>query len=92
MIQNMNEVARRESVRLRKIDNSYYIADTVKCYEANNLGAIVFKYIGQDIKIDELCNKVADKFNFHDLKVIKSDVLNYIEFLVKEGLVDKIAQ
>lgn len=88
-MKNFMELHRNTDVRLRKIDNIYYILSKNANYEVNETGAIILNHIGKDMTIDEFCTRLAKKCNFNDLDVIKKDVNSYIDFMLNEKIIEE---
>ncbi len=89
MFNNMNQFTRKESVRIRKYEEAFYFIDIDKCYQANELGAIIFKNIGTDLSFSELCNKICQKYNISDTSQVEDDTKKYIQFLLDEKIIIK---
>ena len=87
MIANLNQLERKSSLSLRKINEQYYLIDAGNCYQVNLTGAMIVNSIGNDLTIDMLCEKLSKKCSYPDLDAISADVEAFIKFLVEEKLV-----
>lgn len=88
MITNMNEIKKNEDLNIRKIGEQYYLIFKHDCYEVNIVGAIIVKNLGENINIDDFCNKISLKFDFKNFKQIKSDFFEFLFFLKENGLIN----
>lgn len=88
MISNLNQISRAAALRLRKIQDQFYLFDAQRCYAINITGAIIFNAVGNDMPVDELCKKLSEKFTNIDTINLSQDVENFIDFLLTEGLVE----
>ena len=87
MIDNLNELNRNEKLRIRKIDEKYYLLCGTNCFEVNDIGATIVNVIGKDMDIEVFCEKISHKYEFDNLEIIRKDAISFIEFLIQEGLV-----
>lgn len=87
MIQNLNQLSTNNRIILRKIQKQYYLIVGSSCYEINNTGASIVNVIGQDLSIQELCKKISVKYNFTDIAVIERNLIEFISFLIDEGVI-----
>lgn len=85
-ITNLKELTRDKDLSIRKLDESYYFVINEDTYEANEIGATIVNAAGRDLSIDDLCIRISDKYVFDNFDQIKSDIVNYIEFLLSEGI------
>lgn len=86
-IKNLKQLSCNDRLNLRKIQNKYYLIAGRSCYEVNNTGASIVNVIGQDITLEELCEKLSTKYHFEDISIIKSDVIKFINYLINEGMI-----
>lgn len=86
MISNLNQITRESSLRLRRIQNQFYLFDSKQCFEINLTGAMIVNAIGEDLSINDLCEKLAQKFEDVNIETIKKDVNIFLGFLIDEGL------
>lgn len=85
---NLSTYTRNEAYRIRTIDNNYYLLGCDNCFKLNKIGVIIIKYISTDITVDELANAIENKFSEVDNKKVKEDILQYIDMLIKYGVIN----
>lgn len=78
---------RKSNLRVRKFNEEYYMLCSGKCYEINEIGAIIVKYLGQDIEVKELSNKINEVYSDTNPEIIEKDIEVFISFLYDEGLI-----
>ena len=88
MIDNLNDIKRKEELQIRKIADQYFLICGRNCYEINITGAIFVNMIGNTISLSELSRRIGSKFNCYDVEQIESDVNDFIQFLISEALVE----
>lgn len=88
MIDNFNQVKKEANSTLRKIGEQYYITNKSVCYKITTTAAIIFNTCGSDITMCSFVKRMATKFNFHDMTTIENDVRSFLDFLIKNKLVD----
>ncbi|MCL2221913.1 MAG: PqqD family protein [Oscillospiraceae bacterium] len=88
MIDNMNQLSRKNDAQLRKLDETYYIIAKNSCFEANEIGATIMNAIGKDLHIDDVCSKLSSRYEYDDVEGIKSDVYSFIEFLIENDIAE----
>lgn len=86
-VTNLNQIKRNPELRIRRVQDQYYIFDRHKCYAVNTTGATVVHALGKDYPIHEFLDRLSKKFNMCDLKQLQSDVFDFLDFLEQEGLV-----
>ncbi|HEM5251699.1 TPA: hypothetical protein U1341_002212 [Streptococcus suis] len=67
---NLSKYDRGIETRVRKFNGEYYLIGKGKVYSLNYLGAVVLKYIGSDITVNELSNKISEKYPGTDIETI----------------------
>ena len=88
-VNNLNELTNHSDLAIRKIEDVYYLLIGEDVYESNEIGAIIVNATGRDLSIDELCTRISKKFSFENTVQIRSDVDEYIEYLLAEGLLSR---
>lgn len=73
--------------RVRKFKDDYYLLGNRKSYLLNYTGAVVLKYIGDDIELEDVAKKISDFYKEENLEKIKTDIESFIEFLILENLI-----
>ncbi|HEL1773398.1 PqqD family peptide modification chaperone [Streptococcus suis] len=86
---NLNQYKKELDTRVRKLNNNYYLLGQKKSYSVNYLGAVVLKYIGSDIDILDLAKKISNFYKLDNTFEIKTDIINFIKFLLDEGLINR---
>lgn len=86
---NLNQYNRQNSLRIRKFGNEYFLLSYGKCYKVNEIGAIIVKYIGKDMTIENLSNSIANLYEECNIDQIAEDIKNFINFLLNEELVNQ---
>lgn len=86
---NLEQFERHDGVRIRKFKSIYYLLTSEKNYQLNELGAVVLKYIGKNMEVVDLCNKISENYTEKNLKKINDDVRSFIDFLLSEGIIYK---
>lgn len=86
-ITNLNQIERTPELRIRKVQEQYYIFDRHGCYAVNMTGAMIVHALGKDMPMQAFLEKLANKFNVSNCSELKKDVSGFIAFLEKEGLV-----
>lgn len=86
---NLNKYNRKDGLRIRKFNDEYYMLCSGKCYEINETGAIVIKYISKDMTIETLSNKIAETYSVCVVDKISEDINSFIDFLLSEGLINQ---
>lgn len=86
---NLNKYNKKLDTRVRKLNNNYYLLGQKKSYSVNYLGAVVLKYIGSDIDVLDLAKKISNFYELDNIFEIKTDIINFIKFLLNEGLIDQ---
>jgi len=84
---NLNELDRNEDLNIRKLEDIYYFVIRGNAYEANEIGATIVNAVGRDMTIDELCSRIAKKYDNKDINQIKEDVNDYINYLLSEKII-----
>lgn len=91
MIQNLNELRKCEYIIVRKIEDKYYMLGQGKCFELNETGVLVVKYIGKNMLISEFCKKLAQKYEGRvQIEQIERDIELFIDFLIKNRLIETV--
>ena len=85
----LKDFIRVDRVSVRKFNEEYYLLGGKRNYKINEIGVIIFKYIGSDIKIEELRNKIMEKYEGGTREQIDSEINNFINLLLKEGLIER---
>jgi hypothetical protein len=85
-IKNLSQLSRCEDLAIRKIEDTFYLVSVQGTYESNEIGATIVNAVGRDMAIEDLCQRLAEKYLDGDLMQIESDVNDYIAFLLTEGL------
>lgn len=88
MISNLNQLYRQDNVRIRKIENVFYLVCGRACYEINETGALIVNAIGKDLSIDKVCEKLSQIYKYTEIEQIRDDVEKFIEFIVDNGIVN----
>lgn len=86
-ITNLNQIERNPELRIRKVQEQYYIFDRNKCYAVNTTGAVVVHALEKDYPMQEFLVRLSEKFNMCDINQLKSDVLEFLDFLEREELI-----
>lgn len=86
---NFNEFSRQKDVRIRKIDDKFYIICKEKNYECNEMGALILQQIGRDMDRIEFVNRVRKKYTLDDDINVDEDIDEYILFLIEEKLISE---
>lgn len=86
-ITNLNQIKRNPELRIRKVQEQYYIFDRHKCYAVNTTGAIVVHALEKDYPMQEFLDRLSKKFNMCDINQLQNDVLEFLDFLEREELV-----
>ncbi|MBZ2040307.1 hypothetical protein [Streptococcus sanguinis] len=84
---NLKNYEKRLETRVRKFKDDYYLLSNRKSYLLNYTGAVVIKYIGDDIELEDVAKKISDFYREENLEKIKTDIESFIEFLVLENLI-----
>ena len=84
---NLKNYERKLETRVRKFKDDYYLLGNRKSYLLNYTGAVVLKYIGDDIELEEVAKKISDFYKEENLEKIKTDIESFIEFLILENLI-----
>ena len=85
---NLADIKKNKNMRMRSVDGTFYLFGNGQCFELNELGALTWKYIDNDMSTEEFCEKVAVKYKENDLNKIQNDVNEFVVFLKDNGLVD----
>ncbi|MBD8917666.1 MAG: PqqD family protein [Lachnospiraceae bacterium] len=91
MITNLNQLTRKENVRLRRVENTFYIVCGKDCYETNETGALIVNAIGKDLSIDSVCEKLSDMYSYNDMEAIKTDVNEFVDFIMANNIAAEAA-
>lgn len=86
---NLNQYHRKDNLRIRKFNDEYYMLCSGKCYKINETGAVVIKYIGKDMPINTLSNRIMEIYNGCNIDEIIEDIKTFINFLFNEGLINQ---
>ncbi len=84
---SFSELYRKKKFKVREIEGKYYLYGSGSCYLLNDMGAIVWKYVGKDMTLDEFVGKVNTKYEDTTPAQIRTDVDSYISFLISIGAV-----
>jgi len=84
---NLKNYERKLETRVRKFKDDYYLLGNRKSYLLNYTGAVVLKYIGDDIELEDVAKKISDFYKEENLEKIKTDIESFIEFLILENLI-----
>lgn len=88
IILNMNELKKTDNLHLRKLSDKYYVFGTEVCFELNELGAVIFRYIGSDMPISNLLIGLKKRFNYDiSEERIQHDIYDFIDNLINLKLV-----
>jgi len=88
-MENFDEYTKNTTYRVRSVEGKYYIFGNHKCFELNELGAIVWKYIEEEISVEDFCKRVIRKYKDCTYEGVFEDLNKFIEFLVLEGMIDE---
>lgn len=86
-ISNLRYVRKNDNIKLRMVANKYYLFGNGQCLETNEIGAIIWKYLGNEVEINEFAKKVSKKYEYQNIDGIIEDTLKYIGFLSENHLV-----
>lgn len=86
-ISNFIQIKRNPDLRIRKVQEQYYIFDRHKCYAVNFTGAIVVHTLEKNYPMKDFLDKLSEKFDVNDFDTLQKDVITFIEFLAQVGLV-----
>lgn len=86
---NLREYKTKDTVQIRSLKNKYYIILESNVYSLNYTGAVVIKYIGTDIELSLLVNKISSYYNISEKSKIETDILKFIDFLLYHEIVQK---
>lgn len=86
MIKNLNQLTRNENVRLRRVENTFYIVCGKECFETNETGALIVNALGKDLSIDSVCEKLSDMYSYNDMEAIKTDVNDFVDFIIANNI------
>ncbi|MFQ7133770.1 MAG: PqqD family protein [Oscillospiraceae bacterium] len=84
---NFSDLYKNKKFKVREIEGKYYLYGNGSCYLLNDMGAIVWKYVGKDMMSDEFIGKVNTKYEDTTPDQIRTDVDSYINFLISIGAV-----
>lgn len=59
---NFSDLYKNKKFKVREIEGKYYLYGNGSCYLLNDMGAIVWKYVGKDMMSDEFIGKVNTKY------------------------------
>lgn len=89
----LNEFRRVDRLSVRKFADEYYLLGGRKNYKINEIGVIIFKYIGSDITVKELGEKITSVYKIDggkNDKQIDTEIRGFIELLLKEEIIIKV--
>lgn len=90
MIENMSEFVLSNEISIRKSGKEYYLLKEGKCFKINETSAIILKYIGCSMDIEEFSERIAKKYEcIENKEIILSDVMEYMELLEKNGIINR---
>lgn len=75
---------------MRSINGKYYLYGNGSCFELNEIGALTWKYIDENMTTNEFCTKVGKKYNEENIEKIENDVNEFIDFLRNKGMIESI--
>lgn len=88
MIDNLKKVKKEQNVSVRRVGDTYYILREGKCFQLNETGVLIVKYIGSDFEIDEFSNRIVQKYgNSEGKERVKQDIIKFIDFLAVNQMV-----
>ena len=91
MITNLNQLTREENVRLRRVENTFYIVCGKDCFETNETGALIVNALGKDLSIEAVCEKLSDIYSYDDVDAIKTDVIEFVNFIIANKIATEVA-
>lgn len=83
----LNIYKRNENTNVRKFSNEYYIICAHKTFKINEIGAVILKYVGSEISISELANRILSKYEGAKYDEIYKDIENFLLFLISENII-----
>ena len=84
---NFNRFNRQKDVRIRKIDDEFYIICKNYNYKCNEMGALILQQIGRDMDRIEFGERFRKKYLLDDDVNIDEDIDEYVHFLMEEKLI-----
>lgn len=85
----LKDYIKTDRLSVRKFKGDYYLLGGRRNYKINEIGMIIFKYIGSDLRVEELRDKIMEVYKGETSEQIDLEINNFIELLLKEGLVER---
>jgi len=86
---------RRSSVRARKLGNKYFLHDSrsrlPEGYETNEIGLLIWRGLDGSNDLEAVAATAAARFEL-DLETARRDCIEFVAELLKEGLVEVVAE
>lgn len=75
------KILEEKCILLHLISGNYYTLNTV--------GRFLWESLDEKKKLEEICDEIVENFHI-DSETVKTDIIDIIQDLLKEGLVEKI--